>query len=104
MAVSRAKNIEFVVADHIPEIFCDGMLGVTVKDGVLRTNLVSERAPAGGSGEKVKHVAVARLVMGLPAFLQVCRNFQEWANQMESEGWIDAKDNPFSKGAPTTRH
>lgn len=62
---SRSAGVTIVVDPHCADIFVDGVVGATVRDGIVRMNLVNIRTRADGSDQE--HAVVGRLILSRSA-------------------------------------
>jgi hypothetical protein len=62
---SRSAGVTIVVDPHCADIFVDGVVGATVRDGIVRMNLVNIRTTADGSQQE--HAVVGRLILSRSA-------------------------------------
>lgn len=60
-----ASDIKIVVDPNCTEIFVDGVIGATVRDGIVRMNLVNMRSTADGQAQE--HAVVGRLILSRSA-------------------------------------
>ena len=61
----QASDIEVVVDPRCTEIFVDGVIGATVRDGIVRMNLVNIRSTP--DGREQEHAVVGRLILSRSA-------------------------------------
>lgn len=59
------SDIRIVVDPDCTEIFVDGVIGATVRDGIVRMNLVNMRSTPNGLGQE--HAVVGRLILSRSA-------------------------------------
>ncbi|MEQ8813233.1 MAG: hypothetical protein RLO51_02990 [Thalassobaculum sp.] len=64
-APAAAADIKIVVDPDCAEIFVDGVIGATVRDGIVRMNLVNMRSTPDGQGQE--HAVVGRLILSRSA-------------------------------------
>ncbi len=81
------SDIKIVVDPQCAEIFVDGVIGATVRDGIVRMNLVNMRASADGQGQE--HAVVGRLILSRSAV----RNLHNALGQV-MEGLFRRGDRP----------
>jgi|GEM_PF-719608 len=63
--VMATSDIKIVVDPNCTEIFVDGVIGATVRDGIVRMNLVNMRSTPDGQGQE--HAVVGRLILSRSA-------------------------------------
>lgn len=59
------SDIKIVVDPHCSDIFIDGVIGATVRDGIVRMNLVNIRSKP--DGREQEHAVVGRLILSRSA-------------------------------------
>jgi len=59
------SDIKIVVDPQCAEIFVDGVIGATVRDGIVRMNLVNMRSTPDGQAQE--HAVVGRLILSRSA-------------------------------------
>ncbi len=59
------SDIRIVVDPQCTEIFVDGVIGATVRDGIVRMNLVNMRSTP--DGQHQEHAVVGRLILSRSA-------------------------------------
>ena len=89
-----AADIKIVVDPDCAEIFVDGVIGATVRDGIVRMNLVNMRSTPDGQGQE--HAVVGRLILSRSAV----RNLHNALGQV-MEGLFRRGDrDPAAKSEP----
>lgn len=63
--VGPPADIKIVVDPHCADIFVDGVIGATVRDGIVRMNLVNIRSKP--DGREQEHAVVGRLILSRSA-------------------------------------
>jgi len=58
-------SLTVTVANDCPDIFVDGVIGATVRDGIVRMNLVNIHSTP--TGEGLEHMVVGRLILSRSA-------------------------------------
>ena len=63
--VGQGSDIEVVVDPRCTDIFVDGAIGATVRDGIVRMNLVNIRSTP--DGRQQEHAVIGRLILSRSA-------------------------------------
>lgn len=59
------ENVTIVIDPDCRDVFVDGVIGATVRDGIVRLNLVNIRPTSDGGDQE--HAVVARLILSRSA-------------------------------------